>query len=74
MVRRKLIDQLSTHDVECASTNEDLHSSQLIKNIAEYFFDIRLSRYSQDYTTKVLRRNAIGLRQQANKLILFKGL
>ena len=71
--QRKLFSLLDTHDIEFASPNEDLHSTQVMKNIAEHYFNIRLSRYGQDFTSSV-KKDTIGLRQQTNKLILFKGL
>ena len=74
VLSKKLFSQLDVHDLESAVRNEDLHSTQIIKKIAEKFFTIRLLRYGQDYTEKVLRKSSIGLRQQTNKMLLFKGL
>ena len=71
---KKVFKGLDSHDIEYWTVNEDLHSSQLVKKISEYYFKIRMFRYAQDYTTKVLRKSSIGLRQQTNKLLLFKGL
>ena len=74
LLARPLFGHLHDHDIERTSINEDLHSTQLIKRVAEYYFQIRLCRYGQEYTTNVLKKSSIGMRQQTNKILLFKGL
>ena len=73
-ISRNLFKTLNLHDVEFSTINEDMHSTQLIKKIAEYYFNIRLARYGQEYTLQSLKKSSIGLRQQSNKMLLFKGL
>ena len=65
---------LNEHDAEHEAVTKDMHSTQLIKMLANDFFTIRLQRYGQLYTEKVFKKSMIGLRQQSNKLITFKGL
>ena len=66
--------RLVRHDVENSNINEDFHSTQIIKALSRKFFTTRLLRYGQEYTQAVLKKDAIGKRQQLKKLILFKGL
>ena len=42
--------------------------------ISNKYFTIRLLRYGQQYTERVIQKSNIGLRQQSNKLVLFKGI
>lgn len=70
---KNIFSNLNSHDVQTASINEDIHSTQLVKNIAAYFFDIRLARYAQDFN-EFKKKSSIGLRQQSKKLVQFKGL
>ena len=66
---------LDIHDLEESEFGgNDLHSRQLIKGIINSFLDIRLFRYGQYFTEKTLKKNKAGIRQQSNKLVLFKGL
>ena len=71
---RKLFSKLDKHDVDHEAVSEDLHSTQLIKMISNKYFTIRLLRYGQQYTERVIQKSNIGLRQQSNKLVLFKGI
>ena len=45
---------LNEHDAEHEAVTEDMHSTQLIKMLANDFFTIRLQRYGQLYTEKVM--------------------
>ena len=71
---KKVFQELESHGIKYWTVNEDLHSSQLVKKMGVYYLKIRMFRYAQDYTTKVLRKPLIRLRQQTNKLMLFKVL
>ena len=73
LLSSKPFESLNNHDVERSNILEDLHSTQLMKMICDIYFTMRLARYGQDYTEH-MKKFAIGLRQQSNKLILFKGL
>ena len=53
---------------------EDLHSTQLTKKIIEKYLKIRLFAYAKDYNKNKLHKDHIGIRQQLNKLTLFKGI
>ena len=62
---------LFSHDMEFATNlDEDLHSSQLIKEIASKFLMMRMLRYGQEFTT---HSKDVGKRSQSNKLLHFKG-
>ena len=70
-----LFSSLERHDVGNEfGMAEDLHSTQLTKTVIDRFFQIRLLRYAQYVTQKVIRKGKHGMRQQSNKLTLFKGL
>jgi hypothetical protein len=78
-IRRELFSlgifsHLLDHDFQNCDITEDLHSTRLTKLIIDYFLKIRLYRYGQQYTSEKLKKKKHGLRQQANKLILFQGL
>ena len=62
---------LFLHDMERATNlDEDLHSTQLIKEVASRFLTLRLLRYGQTYS---MQRKDVGKRNQANKLLHFQG-
>ena len=66
----KLFPELNEHEI----LTEDMHSSQLLKKIISKYLSIRLFRYGKQYTNDILHKNKIDLRQQFNKIILFKGI
>ena len=70
----KLFPELNEHDLDHEILTEDMHSSQLLKKIINKYLSIRLFRYGKQYTNDILHKNKIGLRQQFNKIILFKGM
>ena len=62
------------HDFGDEIINEDLHSSQIIKEIIDSYLDIRMFRYGQYFSDIVIKnKGKCGLRQQSNKLV-FQGL
>ena len=62
---------LFAHDMEFATNlDEDLHSSQLIKEIASRYLMLRMLRYGQDYT---VQKKVVGKRHQSNKILHFQG-
>ena len=70
-----VFESLDIHDLEESEFGrDDLPSRQLIKAIINSFLDIRLFRYGQYFTEKTLKKNKSGIRQQSNKLVLFKGM
>ena len=72
--RTLLFSSLLQHDVDNHSITEDFHSTQVMKVVVRLFLKMRLSRYAQEYTQVVVKKNALGKRQQMNKLMLFSGL
>ena len=63
--------ELFSHDMEYATNlDEDLHSSQLIKEIASRYLMLRLLRYGQEYTAQ---KKIVGKRHQSNKILHFQG-
>ena len=78
-IRRELFslsifNHLLDHDFQNCDMTEDLHSTKLTKQIIDNFLKIRFYRYGQHYTSENLKQKKHGLRQQANKMILFQGL
>ena len=73
-VSRDVFVSLHDHDFDIDVGTEDLHSLQLTKAITDAYLNIRLLRYGQYYTEMVLKKSKHGIRQQSNKLVLFKGL
>ena len=69
-----LFKELNEQDKEHEFSMEDLNSFQVIKTIVNKYLTMRFYRYGQQYTRNVLQKGKLGLRQQSNKLILFKGL
>ena len=69
-----MFESLDLHDLEESEIGTDLHSRQLIKEIINSYLDIRLFRYGQYFTERKLKKNKAGIRQQSNKLVIFKGL
>ena len=65
---------LHQHDIENHDPLEDMHSTQLCKQIAHKHFDMRLFRYQQQYTDDVIHKGKIGTRQKLNKSLIFSGL
>ena len=74
LLGKNIFHPLLLHDLEHDSGTEDMHSSQLCRTIADRYFDIRLFNHGKFYTESVIRKGNIGVRQQSNKLVLFKGL
>ena len=61
---------LYEHDFDHEIESEDLHSSQIIKEIIDCYLDIRKFRYSQYYSEIVIKnKGKCGVRQQSNKLV-----
>ena len=50
---------LNEHDAEHEAVTEDMHSTQLIKMLANDFFTIKLQRYGQLYTEKVFKKRRV---------------
>ena len=69
-----LFRSLQYHNDENEILNEDLHVTQITKEIVNLYLDLRLFRYGQQYTEMVLKKGSLGMRQKVNKLVLFKGL
>ena len=65
---------LYNHDLEGDSSMEDMHSSQLRRMIANKYFEIHLYNHGRFYNENVINKGKIGIRQQSNKLVLFKEL
>ena len=51
--------------------SDDIHSTQITKEIINYFLNLRLYRYGQYYTEIVVKKDKYGIRQKSNKLVLF---
>ena len=69
-----IFQSLSNHDVENAFETEDLHSTQLVKKVIDFYLRIRFFRYGEHYTSVKIRKLKHGSRQQSNRLIIFQGL
>lgn len=74
LAEKSLFPELNEHDVDHEAITEDLHSSQLIKQIIEKYINLRLSTYGKQYNKDILHKNKIGVRQQSTKLVLFQGI
>ena len=61
-------------DLECDFNNEDLPSTQLIKDIVDKYMNVRLLRYGQYYTEMKIIKGKCGMRQKLNKTVLFQNL
>ena len=78
-IQRELFSQnifqsMLDHDFDNCFITEDLHSTQLTKKVIDYYLRIRFFRYGQRYSSVKLKKDKYGLRQQANKMVLFQGL
>jgi hypothetical protein len=63
--------ELFYHEIQYATNlDEDLHSSQLTKEIASRYLNMRLARYGQHYT---MQKKEMGKRQRTNKMLIFNG-
>jgi len=69
-----LFPSLSTHDLEHDVLTEDMHSTQLCKQIMQKYVTLRLVTYGKHFTKTVIQKNKAGIRQQSNKLVLFRNL
>ena len=69
-----IFDSLKYHDFEHDMGSDDIHSTQITKEIINCFLDLRLYRYGQYYTEMVVKKDKCGIRQKSNKLVLFQGL
>ena len=65
---------LGRHDIETWTVSDDMHSTQLQKQVCKAFLNIRLKTYGQRYYHEVVQRGKAGKRQQLNKLVLFQNL
>ena len=66
-----VFETLFQHDMQFATNlDEDLHSTQLIKEIKTKFLNMRLARHGQDY---VMQQKDAGKRHHTNKMLLFSG-
>ena len=61
---------LQQHHIENRHSNEDCHSTKIIKSVVYEFLTLC---YGQNYTQN-MQKNCLGQRHQLNKLVLFKGL
>ena len=69
-----LFTEIEEHDIQNEQLNEDLHSSQLCKEIIDMFIKIRLYAYTNKFNKEILHGDKIGVRQQSTKLLIFKGI
>ena len=70
-----LFKDLLQHDVDTHVATEDLHSTQIMKEVVSKFLKMRLLRYGQEFTQKmIMQKKGFGKRQRLNKLTLFDGL
>jgi hypothetical protein len=67
-------DKLSRHDLETASADEDMHSTQLKKRICECYLTLRSIAHGQKYFKEIVQGEKQGRRQKSNKVILFQSL
>lgn len=65
---------LADHDLETACFTEELHSTQLRKQVCKSYVDLRLLTYGKRYCNEILQTGKTGKRQQLTKLILFQNL
>ena len=65
---------LCDHDLEYNILTEDLHSSQLASRIISQYLTLCRLTYGKQYTKEVVHGEKIGVRQQATKRALFKGV
>ena len=52
---------------------EDDHRTQILKHVADKYFQLRLFRFGKKYCKEVLNDGKESDRHRLNKLILFKG-
>ena len=74
LMKKSVFASLLKHDIDHDFAMEDMHSSQLCRVIAVKYLDIRLYNHGKYFTETVIRKGNIGVRQQSNKLVQFKGL
>ena len=74
LARENFFPQLQDHMYDHEILTEDLHSSQLLKKIIDKYVGLRLITYGKHYTKDILNKDKIGVRQQATKMVLFKGI
>ena len=66
-----VFNKLFHHDIQYATNlDEDLHSTQLVKEIASRYLHIRLARYGQHYR---MQKKEMGKRNHTNKMLIFNG-
>ena len=65
---------LGQHDLETACFTEDLHSTQLRKQVCKSYVQLRLLTYGKRYCNEVIQAGKTGKRQQLTKLIIFQNL
>ena len=69
-----LFPTLNSHDTEHEILFEELHSTQLEKEIINKYFKVRSLTYGIVYHKSVIQKSKVGVRQQSNKLVLFQNL
>lgn len=69
-----LFPTLNSHDTEHEILFEDVHSTQLQKQITAKYCKVRSLTYSNVYHKSVIQKSKVGIRQQSNKLVLFQNL
>ena len=62
------------HDLDMASSDKDLHSTQLTKLVIKEYVRIRLKTYGKRFHESVIKSNVLGKRQKLNKSIIFQNL
>ena len=65
-----LFSSLLNHDIETAYETQDLHTTQLTKEIIDCYLRITFFRYGQHYTSIKIKKSKHGTRQQSNKLVI----
>lgn len=65
---------LDEHDRDHEALSGDMHSTQLQKMIVNKYLTVRLLSYGRHYSKSVLQKHKGGIRQQSNKLVLFRHL
>lgn len=66
--------QLGQHDLETATLEDDLHSTQLKKTICQRYIMVRLLTYGQRYYTETIAAKQSGKKQKLNRTAIFQNL
>ena len=66
--------QLNDHVYHIDIGFEDDHVTQIVKQIATKYLNMRLHTYGKRFTREIVNKNNSGVRRQLTKLILFKNV